>query len=172
MRTLGGEVVGAGHPFGGSLSEAFTADCVAVLLCCTAPCVTVQTRGHSRGFKARPGRIRTGSHESVMQVRRPYPGELPRPRVNCNPNCNASGADDHPVAGSELDYSIVCRLVRCRNSDLGNCLCWCWVWSCLDGLVSVCLMHERQRSGARRNLVVDRAGGGSCSYTAINGVSI
>jgi hypothetical protein len=41
-------VVEAGRPFGGSLSEAFTADCVAVLLCCTTPGMAVSSGGRYR----------------------------------------------------------------------------------------------------------------------------
>jgi len=38
-------VVEAGRSFGGSLSKAFTADCVAVLLCCMVPGVAVKPHG-------------------------------------------------------------------------------------------------------------------------------
>ncbi len=48
-------VVGAGHPCGRSLSEAFTADCVAVLLCCTAPGVAVKLHGQDCGLKSLRG---------------------------------------------------------------------------------------------------------------------
>jgi hypothetical protein len=53
-------VVVAGHPFSGSLSEAFTAGCVAALLCCTAPGVTVKPHDRSCGLSY--GVITPGAH--------------------------------------------------------------------------------------------------------------
>ena len=67
-------VVGAGHPFGGSLSEAFTADCVAVLLCCTAPGVA-----SSRTVKAADQKL---ERSQVRGVHRPSRRRLSGMRVH------------------------------------------------------------------------------------------
>ena len=82
-------VVGAGHPFSGSLSEAFMADCVAVLLCCTAPGVAVKPHGQNCGLKFE-GRPRLGLSMLAPQAKLHVQTVPERDRipVNCSPDCN------------------------------------------------------------------------------------
>jgi hypothetical protein len=65
-------VVGAGHPFGESLLEVFTADCIAVLLCCTAVGVAVKPHGQGGGLKLEGGRSAGVRLHSCPQLMR-YP---------------------------------------------------------------------------------------------------
>jgi hypothetical protein len=56
-------------------------------------------------IKSLRGRVHRGSYAFAPQVTlRAYFDELGRTGVNCNPNCNLR-ADDHLLAGSELDNS-------------------------------------------------------------------
>jgi hypothetical protein len=66
-------VFGATHPFGGSLSEAFAADCIAVLLCCTAPGIAVKPHGppssRQAGHRSKPANL-----PRSFRLRRTQPG--------------------------------------------------------------------------------------------------
>jgi hypothetical protein len=99
-------VVGAGHPFGGSLSAAFTVDSVAVLLCCTAPGVAVKPHGQSRGLRSlkRSGYVRVHSHSRHRSGRM---------TVLVSPGTGPDGGEPQtPIAARPMLWAVPSRELR------------------------------------------------------------
>jgi hypothetical protein len=124
-------VVGAGHPFSGGLSEAFTAECVAVLVRCTALGVAVMPHGQKPRIKSLSGTGLPGfaGIRSAAQAGCAYLGERDRTTMNCNPECNPwltprprvilSLRDRVPGIGAEQLHAL---LLGVAQQLIGGCL--------------------------------------------------